>query len=244
MGTWGPGILQNDTALDRVDERADKLLSAMSSFAENPGIESVAQLGAAVGLMLQCSSGGPEVGSPDHVNLVNAIKANKPFLAKLPRRAQKTLRLVAADRGGELPKEAASLPADLAMAFYGFKAAPPYLMAYYFTTRHDELFRHAKVIGFTQRLADELVDETDEGFSNEELVSKLPGYGDFMGSFALLLIIDPCRVEPGKFTKWREQFRQVWNNLEPTDNEDWRTFLVEYRSCVELALQYGLWKHS
>ena len=244
MGTWGPGILQNDTALDAVHERVSKLLSLMPSFTRNPGGESAAQLGAAVGLFLQCSSDAIDVDSTCHPDLVNAIKANKPFLVELPRKAKKALGLVAADRGGELSKESASLPSDLAMAFYGFEAAPSCLMAYYFTARHDELFRHAKVIGFTQRLADELVDEIDEGFSNEELVLNLPGYGDFMGVFALLLIIEPCRVEPGKFTKWREQFRQVWDNVKPADNEKRRTFIMEYRSCVESALQYGLWKHS
>jgi len=244
MGAWGTGILQNDTAQDGLNGAAYKLLSAVPSFAKNRGVDSAAQLGAAVGLLLQFSPYSFNTESPDFPNLVKAIEANNEFLADLSGRAEEVIRLVADGRGGELAERPASLPSDLSRALHGIKPPHEFAMQKIFAFREDDLFGHSKAIEFTQQFVNELVDEVDEGFADEEVVSDLSREGDFMGAFALLLIIEPCTVPSSKFKEWRTQFQQVWDNLEPTDDEMERKFEGDYRPCVELALEYGVRKHG
>ncbi|WP_145373795.1 hypothetical protein [Symmachiella dynata] len=135
------------------------------------------------------------------------------------------------------------MPNDLERAFHGFEPSEfPTQKA--FGERHEDLFRHPESTRFTQNFVDSLVKQVDEGFADEDVVDDLSRDGEFMGPLGLLLIIEPCKIDSGKFTQWREQFQDVWGDREPSNDDMEAKFEASYRPCVELALDYGLRKFT
>jgi hypothetical protein len=76
------------------------------------------------------------------------------------------------------------------------------------------------------------------------LVSDLSREADFMGAFALLLILPKGRVDPAKFRQWRNRFHEVWEDVEPTDDETEQEFEEKYNGYLELAFQCGVDRFS
>ena len=243
MGAWGYGILQNDTAQDGMCDAAERSHSMLPGFAENPGPDTAARLAATVGMCLQFSRYLFDADSPSHAQLLQAIEANRQYLAQLPGKAESILLSVLDGQGLELADRGEDLPDDLEKAFRGFDPSN-FPTQKIFGERHGDLFQHPESARFTQEFVDRLVKQVDEGFADEDMLDDLAREGDFMGPLGLLLIIEPCKIDSKKFAQWRKQFQDVWKNLEPRNDEMEIKFEASFRPCVELALDYGFRKFS
>lgn len=59
------------------------------------------------------------------------------------------------------------------------------------------------------------MNQVDAGFAEDEYVaSDLSREGRFMGAFGLLLIIEPCVINPEKFTEWKTLVLEARNKYE------------------------------
>jgi hypothetical protein len=100
MGTWGCGILQNDTVQDNLCEVIGGLAVDSAPFGQKPATEANAsRLGAGVGLLLQLSA-GPRF-DPEHRHwprLRTALKKQRPAFASLPPEAARLPSTRARDR--------------------------------------------------------------------------------------------------------------------------------------------------
>lgn len=114
-----------------------------------------------------------------------------------------------------------------------------FIMQKAFSVCEHDLFQHPSAAKYVQQILDQIVAEVDEGFEDEEVVSDLSREAEFMGAFALLLILPAGGVNPDKFTQWRDRLREVWENVEPIDDEIEKKFEENYNRNLELGFQCG-----
>ena len=119
-----------------------------------------------------------------------------------------------------------------------------FIMQKRFSVCEDDLFKHPDAMEYLREITDRIVEEVDEGFADEELVSDPSREAYFIGPFGLLLVLPHCRVDPAKLQQWRDRFREVWGNMEPTTDETEKEFEEKYSRYLELAFQRGIEKFS
>ena len=238
MGAWGYGILQNDAAQDSMCEVANRIESDIASLPNAGSEEEAAKVGAATGLLLQFSpySFNPE---NDFSNkLIGALSANREFFVHLPGNSAEILNQVIDGRGSELAERDGEVDPEIEKALHSDENEE-FIMQKAFSVSERDLFRHPVAVNYVQPIFDRIVAEVDEGFENDELVSDLSREAEFMGAFALLLILPSGRVNPEKFNQWRDRFRRVWEDIEPIDDEIEKEFAENYNRYLELAFQCG-----
>ena len=239
MGAWGYGIVQNDAAQDSMCEIAHRIESDVASLPNAGSEEDAARVGAATGLLLQFSpySFNPENDFYD--KLIGALTANREYFVHLDGNSADLLNQIIDGRGGELAARDGEVDEEIEKALHSDENED-FIMQKAFSVSERDLFRHPVAVNYVQDVFDRIVAEVDEGFEDEELVSDLSREASFMGAFALLLILPSGRVNPDKFMEWRDRFRKVWEDVEPTHDEIEKEFEENYNGYLELAFRCGV----
>lgn len=243
MGTWGYGILQNDTAQDSLCEIARNIEEDISEL--DTGSEAnAAMLGAAVGVLLMFSPYSFNPESPFYPTLIKALEINKDFFYLLHGNCHNILMAVLAGQGLALALRPGALDPNLDTVLHGDEEPHDFPTQKAFSFYEEDLFHHSAALTYTQQLVDRLIDEVDDGFSDEEMVSDLSREGYFMGAFALLLVLQPIYIAPNKFIQWQRQVHSFLDKLEIEEDDPEREFTEKYNRLLDLAFEYGIKKFS
>ena len=244
MGAWGYGVLQNDTAQDGICDVANTIEEHICKLKKKGSIDSAAVLGAATGILLQFSPYSFNPESNFYPDLVEALKNNKPFFSALPAKAVRVLETVLEGKSETLLERPGTLDKDIDKALKGDEEPKGFIMEKEFSYRDIELFSHPVARQYIQEVVDDLVAEVDEGFKDEEQVSDISREGYFMGAFGLLLVLEPCKIDPEYFLQWQNRFNKVWQSLdfEPDELED--KFNALYNANLYLAFDCGIKKFT
>ena len=238
MGAWGYGIVQNDAAQDSMCDVATRIESDIASLPNAGSEEDAAKIGAATGLLLQFSPYSFNPENDFHDKLIGALTVNRDYFTHLAGNSANILNQIINGRGSELVARDGEVDVEIEKALHSDENEE-FIMQKAFSACEHDLFRHPVAVNYVQQIFDQIVAEVDEGFEDEELVSDLSREAEFMGAFALLLILPVGRVNPDKFTQWRDRFREVWEDVEPTDDEIEKRFEENYNGYLELAFQCG-----
>ena len=238
MGAWGYGIIQNDAAQDSMCEVAHRIESDITALSGAGSEEDAAKVGAATGLLLQFSPYSFNPENDFHDRLIGALIANRKYFVHLDGKSAEILNQIIDGRGSELAARDGEVDADIEKALHSDENED-FIMQKAFSVSEHDLFRHPVAMKYVQQIFDRIVADVDEGFEDEELVSDLSREAEFMGAFALLLVLPAGRVNSGKFHQWRDRFREVWEDIEPIDDEIERKFEENYNRYLELAFQCG-----
>lgn len=226
MGTWDHGILDNDTALDGLGDLAGGIVVDVRALASaRPGARSTAQLGAAVGLLLQMSAYSFSEGSDAAPDLAAAIRAHEAGLRHLPPRAQAVLRQVLAGQGEQLAERPARLRPETAALLHAGQGARSG-----FGLREASLFARPAATAYVQQIARRCVAAIQEDFEDEDNWHDLCREGIGAGALAALLVIGPCRVPRSKLERWRRCAQKGLARLEAEADEELSFHRVYYRN--------------
>jgi hypothetical protein len=241
MGTWGHGILQNDTAQDGLCEVLHWIADGILKLEKKrPSEKNAARLGAAVGLLLHLNAG--YWFNPEHdfqARLLAILERHRSAFRHLPAGPARLLEEVRQGKGEELVnRDGPPNPALSAILFA--RDVPGFSMQRTFGRREPALFEHAEAARSVQEIADRCVACIDEEFDDDEMVGDLCREASCMGAFGVLLEIEPCRVDPDKFASWRARYRDV--RWEPSADE--ADFFARYDTCIEAAFRYGIEKFA
>jgi hypothetical protein len=245
VGAWGAGILQNDTAQDGIVEMTHTVGEDVARLGrQRPTEKGAAQLGAAVGLLLQFSWYSFAPDNDESRTLIDALDHTKGAWSPLPLRARTVLRRVLIGRGVELAARPARLGRKLRYGLFEdeLERQDGHPMQRVFGRREPTLFEHPEAAGYAQKFADRCVRRVDEDFSDPDLVEDLAREAEGMGAFALLLLIEPCRVRPQKVAGWRKKadraFARIRKECADNDSESWQQeleFYEDYHKCLAVA---------
>ncbi len=246
MGAWGYGILQSDTAQDGISALNHMVQEEIRKLPEEPSEASAARLGAMVGLLLQSSHYSFDPENTFSADLAKILHRHEPFFSALPGNAALILRAVLEGKGQELANRPAKLDPRLEEALHhevGFEFA----VQRDFGQREPDLFAHPEAAAYVQEYADQCADWIDEEFDDEEIVGDFSREGEgCMGGLAMLLLVEPCRVEPVRILAWREKARDAAEESEAeltgTEYEEeelgfQRPFMKNLERAFELALE-------
>lgn len=238
MGTWGRGILQNDTAQDGlcgvIQGICDDVLALGAKRATK---KSVARLGAGVGLLLQLSANyWFDEESRHWPPLREALESHRKMFAALSPEAGKILTDVLDGKGQELAARDAAPNARLGRALFATDSQG-FSMERTFGYREPSLFEGPEAAQYVQSVADRLVAELDEGFDDDSMVEDPCREAEFIAALAVLLILEPCQVDADHFASWRARFRAAQG-----DYGDESAFFADYNANLELAFELGIEK--
>jgi hypothetical protein len=244
MGAWGHGILQNDSAQDDLCEVIAGIYGDVIALGKEPtNRTTVARLGAGVGLMLQLSAGywfseeghywGP---------LREVLALHEKGFAAVPPEAGRILADVLAGKGEELAARDAPPDTRLSGALFA-EESQGFPMERTFGYREPALFADPEAERYVQEVADRLARNVDEGIAYDDMVADPCREANFMAALVVLLVLEPCRVRPDRFTSWRARFRKVQGEAGPGDPNE-SAFFAAYHACLEQALQIGIDRFS
>lgn len=215
--------------MDYIYSQTDKLRQELERLAQEKASESAAaRLGAAVGLLLQFH---PYSLQDERVTpaLDAAMEQQRSWFHALPARARKVFRQIAAGEVAKL-RERRARGVDRRI-----RKALGHGLGY----REAALFAHPAATAYAQEFADACVEAMEEeiGSAGETWMDDVEG---FMGIFALLLLIEPCRVSPRKIQAWRKKIRAVYE----AEEGERSAFVKKYMRNVEAAFDGALEKFS
>jgi hypothetical protein len=239
MGTWGRGILQNDTSQDGLCNVIHGISGDLVALGKKRATKkSVGRVGAGFGLLLQLSAHYWFQEDGHWPKLRPVLESHQKLFATLSPEAVRLLEAVLAGEGATLVARDAPPDARLGRALFATDSQG-FSMERTFSVREPALFEHPEAVRYVQEVADRLVAELDEGFADDSVVDDLCREADFMGSLAVLLVIEPCHVDPDHFGSWRARFRAAQG-----DYGDEADFFTAYNENLELAFQIGLEKFA
>lgn len=241
MGAWGYGILQNDNAQDGLLELVGDIYDDMIALGSEPASRAAAaRLGAGAGLLLQLSA-SPIFSVKDKrwAPLREVLVLHEKGFAALPPEADRILADILAGKGQELAARKAPPDARLDGALLAEDSQEERAFGY----REPALFADPDAARYVQEVADRLAEQVDGGVRDDDMASDPSREADFMAALAVLLILEPCRIDPDRFASWRELFREVYVDPEPGDPTE-SEFYAAYSACLEQALQIGIDRFS
>jgi hypothetical protein len=245
MGVWGHGILQNDSAQDELCEVIAGIYGDVIALGKEPtNRTTVARLGAGVGLMLQLSasywfSEAGEYWAP----LREVLALHEKGFAAVPPEAGRILTDVLAGKGKELADRDAPPDARLSGALFAEDLQGFHLLERTFGYREPALFGDPEAARYVQEMADRLANVVDEGVAHDYMLEDPCHEADFIAAMSVLLVLEPCQVGPDRFASWRERFREVRAEAQPSDPAE-SDFLARYNGCLDQALQIGIDRFS
>lgn len=202
-----------------------------------------ARLAAATALLLQFSPNSFNPENDFYGKLVSALDANREHFEQLPGRSEDILIAIIDGRGADLAARNGNVDASIDKALHS-EENEKFVMQKAFSVIEADLLKHPQSILYLQQVVDAMIEEIDKGFSDEEAVSDLSRDAHFMGPFGLLLVLPECRVDPSKFLQWKQQFTDIWDNVEPTEDENEIVFEDRYNAYLELAFECGIKRYS
>jgi|ERR1043165_5290557 hypothetical protein len=229
MGVWGYALLEGDAPLDYIGSQSDQLHEDIERFGHEKASEVVAaRLGAAVGLLLQFDPWwfGHEEAM---LQLNGAIERQRNCLDALPSRARKVLQQIVEGPSRKLlERQTRGVDRRIQKALGNGRGY-----------REATLFEHPAAAAYAQQFAKSCVQSIEEEMRSqgETWMEDVEG---FMGIFALLLLIEPCKVSTGKIRAWRKKIRAIYAK----EGKDRRPFVEKYMKNVETAFEVALEKFS
>jgi hypothetical protein len=238
MGTWGRGILQNDTAQDGLCEVIHGIFDDVVALGKKRATKkSVAKLGAGVGLLLQLSANyWFDEESKYWPQLRAVLESHRALFDSLSPEAALLLSDVLDGKGRELAARDAPGNARLGQALFATDSQG-FSMERTLGFREPALFAHPEATKYVQTVADRLVGELDEGFDDDSVVEDPCREADFIAALAVLLVLEPCRVDADHFASWRARFRTAQGEY-----GDESAFFTDYNANLELAFELGIEK--
>ena len=112
-----------------------------------------------------------------------------------------------------------------------------------FGYREPALFADPDAARYVQEVADRLASNIDSGIADDGMVADPCREADFIAALGVLLILEPCWIDPDRFAAWRARFRKVQAEAEPGDPDE-SEFDAAYSACLEQALQIGIDRFS
>ncbi|MEM9072775.1 MAG: hypothetical protein AAGE52_29990 [Myxococcota bacterium] len=232
MGTWGPGILQNDAAYDGLGDairEMEGVVPALSGSAEE-----VPRLLACLGALVQCSRFSFKEGNAFRPLAAAAVKRHRPHLGQVPPEVASFLDAIEGEK--EPTYTPVGVPAQLVDALNGTDAG----FAKTWARPPKGCFDHPLAKSMLQEFADRRVANIDADFRDEDIVGDLCRESAVMGEFALLLLLEPILIDPARFERWRDLWREGREEPHPDEAE----FYTEYDACLEAAFSYGIARFS
>jgi hypothetical protein len=241
MGAWGHGLLQNDSAQDAFLGVMDDVEADISKLARRRPSEAMAgRLAGAVGLLLHLESWCSF--HPEHdfsQTLAAVLTRHEPAFNFLPSRAAEVLRELMAGKWKELVHRPGKLDKTLAMSLFGTGEGFP--MERGFGLREPAMSEHPDSARYVQEVADRLARKVRTDFRKRGVLRELYEEGaDVIAALAVLLVIEPCQVDPNLFRTCWDLYRSATAGIE-YDEPD---FHVPHSNCLKAALQYGVDRFS
>jgi hypothetical protein len=245
MGAWGYGILQNDAAQDDLCEVIEGIHGDVIALRKEPtNSKTVARLGAGVGLLLQLSAGYWFSEEGEHwAPLREVLAQHQSGFAAVSPEVDRILADVLAGKGGELAARDAPPDTRLSGALFATDAKH-FPMERTFSYREPALFADPEAARYVQEVADRLMKKVDEGFADDEIVEDLSREADFMAALGVLLVLEPCRIDPDHFASWRTRFREVKAEADEQSDPLELEFDERYTACLEQTFQIGIDRFS
>jgi hypothetical protein len=245
MGTWGHGVLQNDTAQDDLCEVIGGIYGDVIALGNEPtNKKTVARLGAGIGIMLQLSASYWFSEEGEYWAPLREVLAlhEKGFAAMSPE-AGRILAEVLARKGEELAARDAPPDARLSGALFATDMQGSHPLERTFGYRELALFADPEAAHYVQEVADRLARKVDEGIAYDYMVADPCREANFMAALVVLIVLEPCRIGPDRFASWQERFRKVQAEAGPGDPNE-SAFFAAYNACLEQALQIGIDRFS
>jgi hypothetical protein len=245
MGTWGHGILQNDNAQDELCKVIEGIYGDVIALGKEPtNRTTVARLGAGVGLMLQLSASYWFSEEGEYWAALRKVLAlHEEGFAVVSPEARRILAEVLAGKGEELAYREASPDARLSGALFAKERQGFHWLERTFGFREPASFADPQAARYVQEVADRLARHVDEGIACDYMVADPCLEADFIAALGVLLILEPCQIDPDRFASWRARFRKVQAEAGPGDPNE-SEFDVAYNACLEQAFQIGIDRFS
>jgi hypothetical protein len=147
----------------------------------------------------------------DCARLLGVLRRQEPAFGHLPKPANDLLRHVLAGNGIELAERPGKLEPRLGRALFatdvkGFPGGFP--MERVFGAYDPSLFEHPEAARYVRELTERLVRWVDMGFRRRDLIYYLcDDGGRAVAALAVLVVLEPCRVERRKWKAWLERVR-------------------------------------
>jgi len=243
MGAWGHGILQNDTAQDGLVGVIHTIYDDVVALEKKPtNAKTAARLGAGVGLLLQLSAGyWFSDDGPSWPKLREVLAQHERAFADVSPEVDRLLADVLAGKGRELAARDGPPDARLGEALFATNS-DGFPMERTFGLREPALFAHKEAARYVQEVADRLVKQLDDGFADDDVVAFLDEEAEWIAALAVLLVLEPCRVDPDHFASWRARFRRA--TAADEEDVDQESFEARYGACLERAFQIGIDKFA
>lgn len=235
MGTWGAGILQNDTAQDGLVDAAHEVRDAIRGFVHSPQEDDWQRMFAAVGLLVQFSPYTLAPDNPESRDVARAIEIHRSGGAA-GRELDEVFDAICA---GETPEYTlVEFPPMLETALHG-PAKRGFPMQKTWAQPPARCFAFPTSKAFVQDFADRRVARIQNELSDSEVLEDLNRESSVMGDLALLLILDEIHVQPSLFVGWRDAWRAMRSH-----DESEAEFFERYYECVEAAFEYAIARFS
>jgi hypothetical protein len=254
MGAWGYGILDNDSALDEVGEWEHQIEQVIERAASRASLreDDVAEVGAAVGLLLQFSGYSFDESNGFSGTLKTALTKARRHFGQLPGRAGAILERVLAGQGPALHERPAKLARTVANALHDDtrNRQRPHV----FGRREADLFAHLAADEFVRKLGRSMVRHVFRGSrQTEDDYCDFWAENEFMGTLSMLLVLEPCEADPDGFRHVLNRLRRGFDELEEEsgegddgdDGDDGEAeFARRYRRSAEIVLKAVIRKFS
>lgn len=214
MGTFGIGLLDNDSALDGLGDLAHSIVDdIIANASRKPSTTTAETLGAAIGILLQISPYDFDPASTNAPRIVAALKSQTGAIAALPPAARKILSAVADGKGKELAVRDGKRTALDKLLAEGGKTSR-------FAKPHKVLFASKAAEKYVQSIAKRCVETIDEDFEDEDNWSDLCREGMGAGHLAVLGVLAPCTVRASKIARWRKLAKKGLAELRAREDDE------------------------
>ncbi len=216
MGTWDTGILDNDAALDGLGDITHAVMEGVRSLGEAlPEAEKAGELAAGIGLLLQLSPFDFSPQSSTAATISETLETWAQVIeATLSPEAQAVLSQVAQGEGEALAKRPAELPEAIVSALHNGAAAAPY------GQREAALFETPAGAAFMKRITAKCTDMIEADFEHEDVWADLCRDATGMAVLAMLLVLEPCKVDPKRIAHWRACSAKGLKMCEAAEHEE------------------------
>lgn len=229
MGAWGSGIFQNDLTQDELCEVADGIEAALGQLGD-PSPETGAQLAAGIALLMQFSPYSLDPDGPSRERILAAITTHRSAIDSPSAELSAALDAIVA---GERPDyQLMKFPAAIETALHGPQQSE-FPVQKTWARAPEGVFDHPAARAFLRGVADSCAGKAEQLFleSEEWVLGDLCREGFGMGSFGLLLVLDPIDLDVARVKRWRAAWEAGKGEPHPSEAD----FILEYEACVAKA---------
>ncbi len=229
MGTWGEGLFDGDGALERVGSISDQLEARVAELCKRPpSTKDAAELGAALGILLQISPYSFE-NAERAGRILAALRQQAPSFADLPPTTSALLERLAAGAGAELAERDGGRRGTLRLALGGYLDG----------LREPALFATAAAQALVQEVAETCAAALDRELETAEDLYEV----DSMGLCGLLLLLEPWQLDSERVERWRDRLRAIYAGMctrygeKGADMEFFKGYLRNAERAFQLLLE-------